>query len=190
MTGRAVGGERPEPSGTDAAFERWVVPEIETMLRVARGLTGDLAEAEDLVQDALLRAYRAIDRFDGSHPRAWLLTIVRNTHINRGRRQRPDPVDDPGAVADRATGRAEVSEVEASVVDAVLDDRVDAAFRRLPFDHQRVLDLVDVAGLRYAEAAAVLDVPVGTVMSRLHRARKRLRDHLVATGFVPARERR
>ena len=73
----------------DTAFERYVLPEIEVLLRVANSLTRNHAEAEDLVQDTLLRAYRAIDGFDGRYPRAWLLTILRNTHINRNRRRRP-----------------------------------------------------------------------------------------------------
>jgi RNA polymerase sigma-70 factor (ECF subfamily) len=90
VTEPAAAGEHREPSGRDEAFQRLVVPEIETMLGIARGLTRGIADAEDLAQDALVRAYRAIDPFDGRHPRAWLLTIVRNTHINRGRRRLRD----------------------------------------------------------------------------------------------------
>uniref|UniRef100_UPI003752473E RNA polymerase sigma factor n=1 Tax=Ilumatobacter sp. TaxID=1967498 RepID=UPI003752473E len=81
----------------DTAFERYVLPEIEVLLRVAHSLTRNHAEAEDLVQDTLLRAYRGIDGFDGRHPRAWLLTILRNTHINRNRRRRPELLRDPDA---------------------------------------------------------------------------------------------
>ena len=88
---------REEALTGKARFDHFVVPEIEVMLRVARSLTAGAAEAEDLVQDSLLRAYRSIDTFDGRHPRAWLLTIVRNTNINRNRRQRPGLVDDPDA---------------------------------------------------------------------------------------------
>ena len=84
------------------AFERYVLPEVEVMLRVARSLTRNHADAEDLVQDTMLRAYRAIDRFDGRHPRAWLLTILRNTHINRNRRRRPELLRDPDVQLERA----------------------------------------------------------------------------------------
>lgn len=72
------------------AFRAYVEPEIDVLLRVAQTLTGSWADSEDLVQDTLVRAYRAIDRFDGAHPRAWLLTILRHTHLNSTRRQRPD----------------------------------------------------------------------------------------------------
>jgi RNA polymerase sigma-70 factor (ECF subfamily) len=73
------------PAADETAFEQYVLPEIEVLLRVAHSLTHDHAEAEDLVQDTLLRAYRGIAGFDGRHPRAWLLTILRNTNINRNR---------------------------------------------------------------------------------------------------------
>ena len=76
------------------AFRLHVEPEIEVLLRVARTLTRSGADAEDLVQETLVRAYRAIDRFDGRHPRAWLLTILRNTNANMHRRRRPGLVDD------------------------------------------------------------------------------------------------
>lgn len=72
------------------AFRTHVEPEIEVLLRVARTLTGSSADSEDLVQDTLIRAYRAIEGFDGAHPRAWLLTILRHTHLNSHRRQWPD----------------------------------------------------------------------------------------------------
>jgi RNA polymerase sigma factor (sigma-70 family) len=77
------------------AFERYVLPETEVLLRVALSLTRRPADAEDLVQDTLIRAYRSIDRFDGAHPRAWLLTIMRNAHINNHRRRRPELLRDP-----------------------------------------------------------------------------------------------
>lgn len=93
-------------ASADARFAEFVLPEVEVMLRVARTLTPNHAEAEDLVQDTLIRAHRAIDRFDGAHPRAWLLTILRNTQINRTRRRRHELLDDPdrtmATVADTA----------------------------------------------------------------------------------------
>ena len=163
------------PDPRSQAFDRWVVPELGTMYRVALALTRQRAEAEDLVQDSVLRAYQAVDRFDGANPRAWLLTIVRNTHVNRNRRRRPGLLADPeraqrsGAVAPAA---------EAEVMEAAFDSRVEAALAALPDEQQAVIELVDMAGLSYQQAADALGLPVGTVMSRLHRGRKRVRDRL------------
>lgn len=168
----------------DTAFERYVLPEIEILLRVANSLTRNHAEAEDLVQDTLLRAYRGIDRFDGRYPRAWLLTILRNTHINRNRRRRPGLLRDPDAAVDRMISAASDERVDASIDDE-MDVEIVRALDSLDARFRQVVVLVDIDGLTYAEAAEVLDVPVGTVMSRLHRARTRIRDRLDRVGFAP-----
>lgn len=167
----------------EARFAHYVVPEIDVMLRVARSITGNSTDAEDLVQDSLVRAFRSIDGFDGRHPRAWLLTIVRNTQINRTRRRRPTLLDDPDAPhVEPLLGSSPSGEDE--YLDHSFDGAVEAALRALPDDSRRVVELVDLADLSYAEAAAALDVPVGTVMSRLHRARRRIRDDLHAQGLT------
>lgn len=168
----------------DAAFEKYVLPEIEVLLRVANSLTHNHAEAEDLVQDTLIRAYRGIGGFDGRHPRAWLLTILRNTHINRNRRRRPELLRDPDLATNRlaATAAADLTD---AIVDDALDIEIVRALDALDEPFRRVVELVDVDGLSYAEAAAVLDVPAGTVMSRLHRARSRIRDRLDRAGLAP-----
>src|SRR5918994_51965 len=171
----------------DDAFQHWVVPEIDVMLRVANSLTRDPGEAEDLVQDALLRAYRAIEGFDGRYPRAWLLTIVRNTHLNRVRKRPPELLDDPDEDIDRLSRHRTASTVEEDVVGGTLDAVIDAALRELPAKHRQVLELVDMDGLNYQEAAQVLGVPVGTVMSRLHRARKSMKHRLDRAGLTPRR---
>ena len=169
-----------------ARFDHFVVPEIDVMYRVARSITGHNAEAEDLVQDSLLRAYRSIDTFDGNHPRAWLLTIVRNTNINRNRRQRPTLLDDPDAP--EVEGRAGTSlSTEDVYLDGTFDAAVEASLAGLAPDARRVIELVDLADLSYAEAAEVLDIPIGTVMSRLHRARRRIREDLRHSGLAPRR---
>lgn len=165
-----------------------VLPEIEVLLRVAMSMTDQRADAEDLVQDTLLRAWRSIDTFDGRHPRAWLLTILRNTQVNRHRRRRPQLLDDPDLTADRGLGDAQDS-AEDVVVGRTFDVVVDAALAALPTTFRQVVLLVDVDGLTYAEAAEVLGVPEGTVMSRLHRARKRIRDRLAAADLAPRRRR-
>ena len=182
--------QRPVDSGAlrDANFTRYVLPEVEMLLRVAMTLTAQPADAEDLVQDTLIRAYQAADRFDGRHPRAWLLTIMRRAEANRHRRRRPHLLDEPGTETEPlAAGLA--SSARATPEDIVVGEKfgevVDAALAALPLKHRQVLILVDVNGLAYAEAAKLLGVPAGTVMSRLHRARKAIRDRLAAAGVAP-----
>ena len=168
-----------QPTG-EHAFAVWVEPEIEVLLRVAHSLTGSWADAEDVVQETLIRAFRAIDGFDGRHPRAWLLTILRRTHLNSLRRSRPLLVEDHALERRRpAFGQAaSVASPEDVVGDALLDDDVEAALLSLDPKFRTAVLLVDVNQLSYAEAAETLDVPVGTLMSRLSRGRARLRKQL------------
>jgi RNA polymerase sigma-70 factor (ECF subfamily) len=154
------------------------------LYRVARALTGQPADAEDLVQETLLRAYRSIDRFDGEHPRAWLRTILRNAEHNRHRRQRPHLLDDPGQALDTLRGHRDDGNPEHLVVDHCFAAEVETAFNALPDKHRHVLAIVDIEGLSHADAAKALRIPVGTVMSRLHRARARIRRHLTAAGVT------
>lgn len=176
-----------EASPDDTAFEQYVLPEIEVLLRVAHSLTRNHAEAEDLVQDTLVRAYRGISGFDGRHQRAWLLTILRNTHINRNRRRRPELLRDPDMAADRMLSAASDERTDARIDDEI-DGEIIGALESLDEPFRRVVELVDIDGLSYAEAAEVIAVPVGTVMSRLHRARSRIRDRLAEVGFDPRRQ--
>ena len=173
-------------SGSPSAFDRYVMPEIPVLYRVARSLAGQPADAEDLVQDTLIRAFRAIDRFDGAHPRAWLLTILRNTHLNGVRMRSAVLLADGHEVAatmDRlGTATPAAEEI---VVSELFESVVLEALSALPDKHRRVIALVDVDGLSYQEAADVLGVPLGTVMSRLHRARARIRTRLAAEGLAP-----
>ncbi len=167
-------------------FSEVVLPEIDLLLRVARTLTRHSAEAEDLVQDALVRAFRGMDGFDGRHPRAWLLTILRNTHINRNRRRRPELMDDPDQMMDTVADPSTTGgNPEGLVVGATFDAVVEDALLRLPVAFRETIELVDIDGLAYAEAAAALGVPIGTVMSRVHRARKRIRDRLAVADLAP-----
>lgn len=179
--------------GTDAAraFRVQVEPEIGVMLRVALSLTGSRADAEDLVQESLIRAFRGLGSFDGRHPRAWLLTILRNTNVNLHRRQRPGLVEDWDALhrSRPAFGAAAPASPEDIVLDGMLDEGLAAALAELDPRFRAVVLLVDVHELSYAEAAAALGVPVGTVMSRLSRGRDRLRrrlgPHLLTPGGTP-----
>ena len=168
---------------TTASFEQYVLPELDLLYRTARSLTRSDADAQDLVQETLLRAYRAIDRFDGRYPRAWLLTIMRNANINRARKRQPDLLADPDLTFERSTQAADTAGPEDLVVGATFDATVEAAYNALPDKFREVVELVDLNGLSYQEAADVLAIPVGTVMSRLHRARKRIRDHIAEVGL-------
>ena len=169
----------------DEIFNRLILPEMEIMWRVAISLTRKPADAEDLVQESLLRAYRAIHTFDGRYPRAWVLTILRNTERNRHRRRRPELLSDPDIAEERGPA-TEADEVERYAEDREFDEAVTAALQKLPDHYREVVELIDVDGLSYQEAADLLDVPLGTIMSRLHRARRRIRDQLVPLGYGPS----
>jgi RNA polymerase sigma-70 factor (ECF subfamily) len=180
---------RSGPQGADKAFHRYVVPELELLYAVAMRLTRKPQDAEDLVQETLLRAYRAIERFDGQYPRAWLLTIMRNANINRARKRVPDLFRDEertlGALrAPGADGRDGPSE---TVVERIPDDRLVEAVQQLSAHHRAVIALIDIDGLSYRDAAELLEVPIGTVMSRLHRARNKLRTRLERGGYLNRR---
>lgn len=181
----AVSQERPALTD-EVAFERYVLPEVEVLLRVALSMTRNAADAEDLVQDTMLRAFRGISGFDGRYPRAWLLTILRNTHVNRNRRRRPELFRDADAGMVVLESQTPEPGAEQIAVGGSFDHLVETALAELPDRYRRVVELVDIEGLSYRDAAEALAVPVGTVMSRLHRARRRIRDRLVAGGLVPA----
>jgi RNA polymerase sigma-70 factor (ECF subfamily) len=178
-TGAGAGRSRAQ------AFRELIEPEIPVMLRVARTLTGSAADAEDVVQESLIRAYRALDSFDGAHPRAWLLTILRNTSANMHRRKRPDLVEDWDTTAQRsrpAFGAEQPITPEDATLHGILDEDLETGLAALDPRFRSVIVLVDVHGLSYAECAGALGIPIGTVMSRLSRARERMRTHLRATG--------
>lgn len=166
------------------AFAYYVEPEIDVLLRVARTLTRSWADAEDLVQDTLIRAYRGLDSFDGAYPRAWLLTILRNTNINSHRRQRPELLSANDALErhNPAFGATCMPGPEQVATDRELSDELQRAVTALGPKFSTVLLLVDVDDLSYTEAADVLGIAVGTVTSRLSRARKRLRRDLGASN--------
>jgi RNA polymerase sigma-70 factor (ECF subfamily) len=166
-----------EPADASLRFTAVVMPELEVLLRVARTMVSRPADAEDLVQDTMVRALQSIDTFDGARPRGWLLTIMRNAHINRNRRRRPSLLDDPAVVAEMATPPAD------AYVEEMFDAAIEVALGRLSERHRAVVELVDIARLSYADAAIVLGVPVGTVMSRLSRARKEIRTLLDTAGY-------
>jgi RNA polymerase sigma-70 factor (ECF subfamily) len=172
-------------TASDQRFREQVLPELDLLFRVAMRLTRTPTEAEDLVQDTLVRAFRAFDGFDGRYPRAWLLTILRNTRSNDLRKRRPDLLDAEVAAQLPDGGRDGDRDATASrAIAGQLAPQVRDAVASLSAKHRAVLVLVDLDGLTYREAAEMLKVPEGTVMSRLHRARRRVRSQLEEVGFL------
>ena len=163
-------------------FREQVLPELDVLYRVALRLTRSPQQAEDLVQDVLERALRGFEGFDGRHPRAWLLTIMRNAHRNDLRRRRPDLLEQDAVDRLPAGGRDASDATAGQAMASQFAPDVRAAIQGLNARHRAVLVLVDLDGLSYREAAEVLEVPVGTVMSRLHRARRRVRARLDVAG--------
>lgn len=174
-----------------AAFEDEALPHLDTLYRVALRLTGDPAAAEDLVQETMLRALRGWKSFmPGSNARAWLVTILRNQFINgyRSAKRAPQSVD-MEAVPEPVDSKD--PDPEGRFFRDLVDEEVLAAVDALPEDFREVLVLSDMEGLPYADVAAALDIPVGTVKSRLFRARRilqgRLRRYAEETGIIPSK---
>ncbi len=174
-------GAQDPMSGLDdnARFRRIVLPHIDDAYRLAHWLTGNRTDAEDVVQDASLRAFRAIREYAGGNPRSWLLSIVRNTAYSWLRKNRPTTVftvDDLEAVELEQTkpGDSNGETPEAALIAKVDAEQLRAAIAALPSPFRETLVLRDVEGLDYREIAEATEVPIGTVMSRLARARQRL----------------
>lgn len=157
-------------------MDRWTTADIEEQLPrlrgYARALTRDAGAADDLVQEALLRAYeKAATYRPGNSLGSWLLSIVHNLFIDQKRRAASEQKRNARLIDARQPAIAEGEQEQ-----AVYLAEVSARFAALPEEHRAVLSLIGVQGLSYQEAAATLSVPVGTVMSRLHRARAALRE--------------
>ena len=169
----------PNPPATAGSFDAFVGPHLPVLLGVAGSQCRNSHDAEDLVQHTLTRAFNGLGTFDGTYPRAWLLTIMRNADINRHRRQRPGLLHDATDLASETDRRnppaPSAEDVAASRAPAPW---IADALGRLSPRHLQVVQLIDIDGLTYDEAVAALGIPAGTVMSRLHRARHRMRAHL------------
>lgn len=153
-----------------------IVAQIPHLRRYARALIGDRAMAEDLVQDSLERAWSRFHLWrEGSNLRTWLFSIMHNLHANLARNASRRPVtahiDEDIALPTRPTQEDQM-EVAA----------IETALARLPEEQRQVILLVGLEEMSYQEAATALDIPVGTVMSRLHRGRERMRELMTATG--------
>lgn len=173
------------------AFENEALPHLDAVYRVALRLSGDASYADDLTQETMLKAYRAWHQYRrGTNVRAWLFTILRHTFINEYRRRKHvGPTIDVNEVEGFALFH-EVQEVdpEGQFFNRIVDDEVLRAIDTLPDEFRETLVLSDIEELSYAEIAEVTGVPVGTVKSRLYRARQALQrllyDYAVEMGYI------
>lgn len=172
-------------------FEEEALELADQVYRVARRMVRTREEAEDLVQDTYARAFRSWQSYTpGTNLRAWLLRILTNLNLDRGRRvqRRPDESSlDEGDyyLANRleAQGGEQALDQE-RVVERLSQDSIVNALSDIPHDFRDVVVLVDIGEFSYADAAQILDVPIGTVMSRLHRGRKLLRQRLAEEAMA------
>lgn len=179
---RLVASDAPDSlSGLDdnARFRSIVMPHIDEAYRLAHWLTGNRTDAEDVVQDASMRAFRAIRNYAGGSARSWVLSIVRNTAYSWLHKNRPAAVVNVEDLESVELEQANPGDRDGDNPEAVLIAKADAdqlrtAIAALPPVFRETLVLRDIEGLDYREIAQATDVPIGTVMSRLARARHRL----------------
>jgi RNA polymerase sigma-70 factor (ECF subfamily) len=167
----------PGTRAGSAQFEADALASIDSLYRTALRLTGARADAEDLVQETYLKAFRARDSFTpGTNLRAWLFTILHNTAKNRMRDRAHDSVTADSEAVERAadSGPIDADTPEALLMRDILTPELQAAIDELPEAFRQVLWLRDVEEFTYAEIARMLDIPIGTVMSRISRGRRLL----------------
>jgi RNA polymerase sigma factor (sigma-70 family) len=176
-----IGDDKDMQPGHDdhARFARLVLPHLGDAYSLARWITGSRADAEDVVQDACLRAFRAIGSVEDGTSRPWVLTVVRNTAYTWLRKNRPSAVrvvEDLEAVetAQAIPGDPNVETPETALIAKADAGCLEAAIASLPTAYRETLILRDVQGLSYREISEVMDVPIGTVMSRLARGRNQV----------------
>ncbi len=188
-------------SHSRSAFESEALPHLDSLYSTGLRLTRDPKDAEDLVQDTLLAAYRFFDRFEaGTNCKAWLFKILTNTFINKYRRRvrEKEMKDSIGTGFDAGDAPSLMSEdvaaasrdPEGTMIGALVSDQVRDALEQVPYDYRLAVVLCDIEEFSYKEIADIMDCPVGTVMSRLHRGRrmlqKELRSYAEEQGIVKA----
>ena len=178
----------PEDPALRARFEHEVLPLLPNLYGAALRMTRNPQDAEDLVQETYLRAYRGFGGFrEGTNLRAWMYRILTNTFINAYRKKQREPVTVPEDdtpdwyLYDKLGGAGAEASAEAEVLERLPDEDVQRALEDLPEAFRMAVLLADVEGFSYKEIAEILDVPIGTVMSRLHRGRKALQKALWET---------
>jgi len=177
MTWPAQKGKDLEEQEQQARFEETIMPHLDAAYNLARWLTRNEHDAQDVVQDAFLRAFKFFDGFRGGNSRSWLLSIVRNTTytwLQKNRRQ------EVATVSDEEIHKIEDPSSNPEVLLFKNSDRQELirAVEQLPVEFREILILRELEGMSYKEIAEMADVPIGTVMSRLARARKQLQQSL------------
>ncbi|MDZ7763759.1 MAG: sigma-70 family RNA polymerase sigma factor [Melioribacteraceae bacterium] len=177
-------------------FEREAIPHKDALFNFALKLTGGEDEADDLVQETYLKAFRFFDKFElGTNCKAWLFSIMKNTFINEYRKvsKEPNKVDYEDVQNFYENIKADEVQTNHLVSDSfsnVFDDEITDAIAELPSDFQTIIILADIEGYSYEEIAEFMSCPIGTVRSRLHRARKlmftKLHDYAENIGYVMA----
>jgi RNA polymerase sigma-70 factor (ECF subfamily) len=174
-----------------ASFEREALVHLDVLYRVALRLTGNPSDADDLVQETMLKAYRAWEQYQqGTNAKAWLLTILRHAFINEYRRRarHPETTDIDAIEPFAVFSEIQDDDPQGAFFDRIVDDEVLRAIDELPEAFRETLVLSDVEGMSYQEIAGILEVPVGTVKSRLFRARQllqgKLYDYAVGQGYI------
>jgi RNA polymerase sigma-70 factor, ECF subfamily len=187
----------PEPEERRAGFEKEALVHLDALYRVALRLSGNASDAEDLVQDTMLRAYRSWERYTpGTNAKGWLLTILRHLFINEYRRRirHPETVDVDTIEPFALFQEVQEEDPQGAFFDRIVDDEVLRAVDQLPEAFREAVTLSDVEGLSYEEVAKVLDVPVGTVKSRLYRGRRllqaKLYEYAVSMGYIKGQSRK
>ncbi|MEM6793095.1 MAG: sigma-70 family RNA polymerase sigma factor [Acidobacteriota bacterium] len=175
------------PPPQDWDFETAAIPYLDPLYNMAYRLTRNAEDAQDLVQETYLKAYKYYDKFQkGTNLKAWLFRIMKNTFINGYRKRQNQPrqsafsdIEDSfeSMVSDQATEK--IKDPEQTFLDQVMDEDVQRALDSLREDYRLVILLVDLEDFSYKEAAEILEVPVGTVMSRLYRGRRQLEKTLL-----------
>lgn len=161
------------------------IPHMNLLYNFARHLTGNEEDANDLLQDTYLKAYRFWDKYEkGTNIRAWLFRIMKNSYINKYRKNSKEPESvDFGEIEEFYTSVQEEEAIEDNLAKKIFnnlfEDEVQKAIDELPTDFKTVIILCDIEGFTYEEIAEFLDIPIGTVRSRLHRARKVLQKNLI-----------
>src|SRR6056297_2266545 len=166
-------------------FNEEIIPHLDALYNFGLRLTSDPNDAEDLVQDTIVKAYRFFDSYEkGTNAKAWLFRILKNSYINNYRKQskQPNQVDYDEVSSFYETIRADrtdTSDLEDRMFRELIDDDISNALEELPEDFRTVVLLCDVEGFTYEEIANMLDVPIGTIRSRLHRGRNLLKAELM-----------